>query len=275
MTRRQILEKTARETLKNLNLNRKSTVKSLIAELEKTKKEITTTLKGVKRFEMGYLRNILNSINEKIDEYSGKMNSAVISSSNFALNQGAELMPKILKDIGYNFTFGKLSDELIVTGKNFTVGLIKNMSNEMKSDVSFQIRKAILTGDNTFNTARKLDSVIGVTKKTGYLNRSDVISRTEINRAYSLAKHLRDEDVVKVLPDLQRIWRTGFNPRNKDMGGGRGFISHSAVDGQIRKINEPFDVGGEKLQYPRDPNGKPENIINCNCFEEPYMEDWA
>jgi hypothetical protein len=38
------------------------------------------------------------------------------------------------------------------------------------------------------------------------------------------------------------------------------------ADGQVRKANEPFDVGGEELMYPRDPSGSPENTINCHCF---------
>ena len=57
------------------------------------------------------------------------------------------------------------------------------------------------------------------------------------------------------------------------MGGGRGFISHRDVDGQIRAVNEPFDVGGEQMMAPRM-GVKPENNVNCNCQSEPYMEGW-
>ena len=32
-------------------------------------------------------------------------------------------------------------------------------------------------------------------------------------------------------------------------------------------INEPFEVGGEQLMHPGDPDGSPENIINCQCIE--------
>lgn len=33
-------------------------------------------------------------------------------------------------------------------------------------------------------------------------------------------------------------------------------------------IDESFEVDGEELQYPRDPSGSPENIINCRCSEQ-------
>jgi len=274
MTRKQILERNTKETLKNLRFNQKSTIKGLLSDLEKVKQEITMKLKDVKRFEMGYYRNILRGIDEKIDEYTRKMNGNILSSRDYAFNQGSSLMPSILKDIGYSYTFGKLSDELIAVSKNYAIDVIKNMGSEMKDDVAREIRKSLLKGDNTFDTARKIDEIIGVNKDFGYMNRADKIARTEINSAYSLSKHLRDEETLEILPDMKRIWVTGFNPRDKDMGGGRGFISHLEADGQIRDIDEPFDVGGEKLMYPGDMNASPENRINCNCHEENYMPGW-
>jgi len=30
-------------------------------------------------------------------------------------------------------------------------------------------------------------------------------------------------------------------------------------------------VGGEELMYPRDPNGSPENTINCHCLLVPEV----
>ena len=41
--------------------------------------------------------------------------------------------------------------------------------------------------------------------------------------------------------------------------------THEVADGQEVAINEPFDVGGELLDYPGDPSGSAENIINCRC----------
>jgi HK97 family phage portal protein len=46
---------------------------------------------------------------------------------------------------------------------------------------------------------------------------------------------------------------------------GRTRPDHAAAHGQVRQRSEMYDVGGEKLQYPGDPNGSPGNIINCLC----------
>ncbi len=47
---------------------------------------------------------------------------------------------------------------------------------------------------------------------------------------------------------------------------------HMAAHGQIRKLGEPFDVGGEKLIYPGDPNGSAGNTCQCRCTTLPVLE---
>jgi hypothetical protein len=41
--------------------------------------------------------------------------------------------------------------------------------------------------------------------------------------------------------------------------------AHVRADGQRVPVNEPFQVGGELLQFPRDPRGSAGNVINCRC----------
>jgi len=47
--------------------------------------------------------------------------------------------------------------------------------------------------------------------------------------------------------------------------------AHIAVDGQQRKLDEPFDVGGEQLMFPGDPVGSPENVCRCRCSQYPVV----
>jgi uncharacterized protein with gpF-like domain len=58
-------------------------------------------------------------------------------------------------------------------------------------------------------------------------------------------------------------WLTAGDERVRDM--------HVAADGQITKLDDYFNVGGEYLMYPGDPNGSPENIINCRCVSLPVI----
>jgi hypothetical protein len=41
--------------------------------------------------------------------------------------------------------------------------------------------------------------------------------------------------------------------------------THQDANGQVRDLHDPFMVGGHRLQFPGDPTGPPEEIINCRC----------
>ncbi len=56
---------------------------------------------------------------------------------------------------------------------------------------------------------------------------------------------------------LKRSWLTARDEKTRD--------THSFADGQVRALDEPFDVGGYKLMRPGDPDGPPQEVIRCRC----------
>jgi len=51
--------------------------------------------------------------------------------------------------------------------------------------------------------------------------------------------------------------------------------THAAADGQVAGINDAFEVGGARLEYPGDPSGPPEETINCRCVALPIISERA
>lgn len=41
--------------------------------------------------------------------------------------------------------------------------------------------------------------------------------------------------------------------------------THADADGQVRPLTKTFRVGESRLQFPGDPRGAPEEVINCRC----------
>jgi hypothetical protein len=88
-----------------------------------------------------------------------------------------------------------------------------------------------------------------------------------MGRTYAMANHDRIDKAGKDLKGGQHAWLTASDERvrashiqaGKDYG----------VNGDPGPIgyNQPFIINGEKLMHPRDPNGSPENVINCRCEE--------
>lgn len=85
-------------------------------------------------------------------------------------------------------------------------------------------------------------------------SRGTTIARTEIHSAANVSSHkLAMSTGVK----LNREWISTNDDRVRH--------DHSSADGQTVGMDGEFEVGGESLLFPGDPNGSPENVINCRC----------
>ena len=86
------------------------------------------------------------------------------------------------------------------------------------------------------------------------IGRALTIARTEMAGAYNASALDTAKDIM---PDgATKVWEvTSDNPRPW----------HEDADGQEVPIDEPFSVDGEDMDYPGDPNGSAENVVNCMC----------
>jgi hypothetical protein len=96
--------------------------------------------------------------------------------------------------------------------------------------------------------------------------RGETIARTETMQALNTGTQdaLRLVKQEEGLTDnqIRRIWRTAADERVRD--------SHAAINGESVGLEERFSIG---VNYPADPNGAPEEVINCRCYAETRI-DW-
>lgn len=83
-------------------------------------------------------------------------------------------------------------------------------------------------------------------------SRARMIARTEVHNAASFGMQNGAEQTQ--LP-LVREWVAVNDERTRE--------DHADADGQRRSMDDPFDIGGENLDYPGD--GSAEQSINCRC----------
>ena len=85
-------------------------------------------------------------------------------------------------------------------------------------------------------------------------SRARMIARTETHMAASYAM----ETQASTAPiGLTKTWVAVEDERTRP--------THSDADGQTVAREEYFSVGDDQLLYPGDPDGSPEEIINCRC----------
>ena len=84
--------------------------------------------------------------------------------------------------------------------------------------------------------------------------RAAMISRTETHGAanYGAQEAAKETGLV-----LRKEWVAAADERTRE--------DHVAADGQVVDMDEPFQVGPDALMFPGDPDGPPEQTINCRC----------
>lgn len=97
--------------------------------------------------------------------------------------------------------------------------------------------------------------------------RSTRIAKTEINgmvNGGAMEGH-------KQAGVTHKEWMSAFLPTSRQW--------HMDADGDVVRIDEAFQIGSSRMMFPGDPNGMPEDVINCHCTytavmrEEQYGKD--
>lgn len=116
------------------------------------------------------------------------------------------------------------------------------------------IRQANEAGESIPQIADRLRNVRDIATDV----RARRIARTEITAAQSQGhiEAFQEADVEG------KQWWTAQDERVRE--------AHQGAHGQIRRVREEFDVGGEKLPAPGQ-GGSAGNVINCRCVPLPYF----
>lgn len=126
------------------------------------------------------------------------------------------------------------------------------VSKTTYADVQRAMRDAIADGASIPDIADAISSSLLNASQW----RAELIARTEVVSSYNGGVY----EAGQTLPDdvaAGMVWIATSDERTRP--------SHLEADGQIAQRGESFIIEGEELQYPGDPEGSPENTINCRC----------
>jgi hypothetical protein len=115
-----------------------------------------------------------------------------------------------------------------------------------------QMDEGAQAGESIPQIASRIQNVFDVATTS----RAVMIARTEVIGAYNGAT----DQIANSLPSdvaAGEEWIAELDDHTR--------AAHEAADGQQVACGDPFSVDGEDLQYPGDPAGSPENVIQCRC----------
>ena len=225
---------------------------------EAQSKILTGMLKGMSDVEK--LDSILDAVfNKKSDEaFKRSLAPAWMTT----MNAGKEIAitsikgKKSLKNDShsYNKLFNMWIDK---NGLQKCVDMNQTTKDKLKKRLSASIEEGQGLQQQITNILDEAESVYEEMSTT----RAALIARTEScsTENYGIVSTYKVEGIEK------KEWLATNDDRTRD--------SHGNTDGQVVGIDEKFDVEGEPMDYPGDPESSSENICNCRCTMLAVIED--
>ena len=115
--------------------------------------------------------------------------------------------------------------------------------------VNAEVLQGILQGESIPGIAKRLSHVTEMNKTASIRNARTMVTGAENKGRLDSHKRAEEDGII-----LEEKWVA-----TKD---GRTRHSHAMLNGETKKTNETFSNG---LEYPGDPNGRPEEVYNCRC----------
>jgi len=166
--------------------------------------------------------------------------------SRAALEQaGAEVWTE---ELGKSDTYTQPAAE-VLTALSERENRIRNAGTQVFEAIQSTLQEGINGGETTEQLAERVRKAFqGIDK-----SRSLMIAKTETTVAYETARDM----AFRAAGVQWKQWLTS--------GLGNTRLSHLNANEQIVPMDEAFKVGGHALRFPGDPNGPPQEVINCNC----------
>jgi hypothetical protein len=127
---------------------------------------------------------------------------------------------------------------------------ITEITSTTMSDINKIVSDARIDGLSERDTARLIHEVAPFKSAS----RAQTIARTE---AHGASQGISLDVANQTDIPMVKVWLSDRS--------GSARASHLRIDGQKRALSQPFDVDGEKLDYPGDSSGSAGNVINCKC----------
>lgn len=248
-------ESSASKELKSLYADLISEVTVDIVQLQK---EIEADDKFSKKLQKERLEAIRSQMAAKIEQLNKDQKQSVWSFLRF---QGDTAFNSLFYEFEMSekipLTFAMLTDKQLnviintpVASRKLSTRLQGN-SVKMKKNLNRVLSLGFAKGLSTQKMARQIAEIGGATYK-----RSMNIARTEAGRVTGITTQQSHEKAAEAGVDLEKQWVSTLDGSTRH--------NHQKLDGQVREIDDYFEVDGKKALQPHM-FGRPEEDINCRC----------
>lgn len=142
----------------------------------------------------------------------------------------------------------------VMTDTKLKAGVYKELGLDMatlKRNISRELTRGIASGMAYDDIARNIKQMTGAP-----LSRANAIVRTEGHRIQQASQEDARQAAKSKGADVVKQWDATLDSDTRD--------THRRLDGQIREVDEPFEMDGKTAMYPGE-FGDPAEDCNCRC----------
>jgi hypothetical protein len=238
--------------------------------LEQTRIDVIAKLAEGGRTEWDYswLRQVQAALGTRIERLNRDLELRMNQDINKVFDLANQLVDEPAKAlIGTSPVLG-VSREVAQVAASFSATMIKDLTTSARAAIDGVIQRAAIGGLTVQDAIKQIGSSLDDSKFGPIAARAERIFRTEVLRVQSIATQAR----MRANKDAMRRAGWGLGKRWLATVDRRVRLSHLMAMGQEREVEQPFNVGGEELMYPRDPGGSASMTINCRCVSSPTVK---
>lgn len=215
-------------------------------------------------------KQLLQAIETQIEVFTAKAQASAGDLLDKAWDMGQTLAatPLELAGLYTGFHISASSVEAMAL-KEFTANITKDLFGNAWTKIRGEITLGILGSKTPQQVAEAIGrSLKGKSIFSSIAERAEVITKTEMGRAFSMATQLRLKEAAKHVEGLEKQWLHAGHPKHpRD--------SHLWADKTHVPVDRPFNIGGVMMMYPRDPAAPIKEVIHCGCSHAGWHARWA
>lgn len=202
-------------------------------------------------------------------EYQGVLRTAISGYQSTAWDLSDDMVQAELFATGIRTGIAGVSQQTLNIMQGYSADLIKGLTDDALRRINSELQLASLGGRSFTELMRNIGANLDSPSVFGTIaNRSEMIARTEVSRAYSMGYQARGAEVAERVPGTRKTWThsTGVTLAGKlPKGMYRPRPAHVALDGLTIGWNEQFSVNGWQAHAPHDPRLPASETVACRC----------
>lgn len=209
------------------------------------------------------LQSIAREIEERMRELQRGLTTSISGYQAIAFDEGVKSADAMIRFSGAPPALGAVDRTLLGVAQNYSADLVRGLVDSERAKLTQILQRAALGGQDMTEIVQQIGRTLNSGAMKNTTARALTIARTEILRMESVAQQSRFEQAIEAGAQMRKQWFHVPEPNPRPL--------HLATHGTVVDVDQPFEIGGEELMFPRDPAASAANTVNCRCRMLPFV----